>query len=681
MPVINKAFLLKLVLVLAAVACVLVGAHAFQARRIPDALKRQADRAAEADKHDQAIHYLRQYLEFRPDDVDAQVKLAELLRRRSPTQRGNAELVFLYDRILRLDPDRHEVRREALALSLKMGRYADAATHADHLLKTFPTEPALWQQLGSAQVGLNQLAEGRRSFETAITHAPQGLIGYQMLAQLLWRNADDPKAAKEVLDRMVAALPQHPGAYFSRAKFEKLCAEDEPARGRGVGDLNRAVADLHRVLELDPENADAMLALAEILQQGRDVPAAHALLRDAVALYPKDLRLVRSLAWLELVRGNVPAAIAVLEDGLKSSPEGFDLLVPLADLMVQQGDTQRTAEILTRLEARKAPPIQVKYLKARVAMREARWVEAVALLETLRADTHNLPALETQCNLLLAHCFRNCADLDAEEKAYRRVVNSDPGNVAGRLGLTTLYQDLGKFEEAVREAEVAAKSPYASGVVIAQWVRAKARLFRTAGAAPAEWEQLEQAVIAAAPRFGPVSSEPVVLLAELAVGQGKLADAVTLLKKETARRPGDARLWAVFADLSADLGGTPAGLMVLDEAQAATGDGPDIRLARAALYVREPGRVRPIDQLAERIDGWAEVDQLRMLYGMAEVYDSAGERARVVGVLKRIAARRPTDLHVWMRLFERAAVVGDAVTMGEARAAVIRIDGANGASA
>src|SRR5438045_1172157 len=109
--------------------------------------------------------------------------------------------------------------------------------------RRIPDDPALWQQLGAAQTGLNQLPEARKSYETAITLAPTDKRSYQYLAQLLWRNMDDPAAAKVVLDRMVAAMPQEPEAYLVRARFEKFCADDEPGRGRGVGDINRAIPD------------------------------------------------------------------------------------------------------------------------------------------------------------------------------------------------------------------------------------------------------------------------------------------------------------------------------------------------------------------------------------------------------------------------------------------------------
>ena len=70
MPTINKRFLLKLVLVVLGLAGTLAGAHALQARRIPDALRRQADRAADAGKTDAAVHYLRQYLEAKTSPKD-----------------------------------------------------------------------------------------------------------------------------------------------------------------------------------------------------------------------------------------------------------------------------------------------------------------------------------------------------------------------------------------------------------------------------------------------------------------------------------------------------------------------------------------------------------------------------------------------------------------------------------
>ncbi|MCE9563001.1 MAG: tetratricopeptide repeat protein [Planctomycetes bacterium] len=692
MPTINKRFLLKFILVVIALTGALVGVHAVQADRIPTALRTQAERAAEAGKLDTAIHYMRQYLEFSPDDIEAQVQLVDLLQKRNAVGgRGQSELIFLYDRILRLDPERHAIRREALGACLKNNRYSDAITHAEALLKAFPTEPALWQQLGAAQAGLNQLQEARKSYETAVTHEPAEILGYQRLAQLIWRNLKDPAGARDVLDQMAKNLPQSPEAHLIRARFEAFTSEESESGFRG--DTTKAVADLQRVLELDPEHAEASGLLAELLQRDRKIAAAQAVLRDALSLYPRDMRLIRSLSWLEMSRGNTPAAIAVLEDGLKALPEGFDLLVPLADLLIQQGDTARTNDIIRRLESHRGtgpggakvvggPPashlLQVRYLRIRLAMRDSKWPEAVTMLESLRVDVTHLPALETQLNLLLAVCAAQMTDIAAEEKAFKRVTNSDPKNVQARVGLGNLYLTLGQFDEAVHELEAAAQSPYAAGSIVSQWIRTRSARLRVIGGSLEDWHKLELAAIASRSRYGPMSSEPVILQAELGLAMGKTGEAVQLLRKEAAIRPGDTRLWSVLARATAQLLGTAAGLSVVDEAQASAGDNADVRLVRAELYANEPGRVRPLSQLVERIESWPETEQTRLLFGMVEVFDSIRDQKAVLQTLRGIAARRPTDIFVWLKLHERALRVGDAKSATEARAMLVTLEGESG---
>ncbi|HVL11775.1 MAG TPA: tetratricopeptide repeat protein, partial [Gemmata sp.] len=428
-------------------------------------------------------------------------------------------------------------------------------------------------------------------------------------------------------------------------------------------------------------------------QRQRKIPAAHAVLRDAVALYPRDLKLVRSLSWLELMRGNTPAAIAVLEDALKVNPEALDLMVPLADLLAQQGDTARTTEIVKRLESRPAPKqsrgpaaarqsqvLQVKYLKARLAMRDRQWVEATALLESLRREVTSLPTFESQLNLLLASCAAQLADREAEQKAYQRIVLTDPKNVQARVGLGNLYMSLGKFEDAFKELEAATQSPYAPGSVVSQYAHAKTRWLRATGGSNDEWRRVEKILNESRGRFGPASSEPIVLTCEIGRSLGKTAEVVQLLRREVASRPGDTRLWAVLADATADLRGTSAALGVVDEAQSAAGDGADVRLARARLYANEPGRVRPVAPLMDQIESWPESEQIRLLTGLVEVFDHTADHAGVVRALRAIASRRPSDATAWVRLHERALRAGDAKSAAEARSALVKLEGESGKS-
>ncbi len=688
MPTINKRFLLKLVLAAVLLAGGLVAAHTVQARRIPDALKGQADRAADAGKTDAAAHYLRQYLEFRPDDTDAQEQLAALLRQRveAALQQGRrgdlSDLLLLYDKILRADPGRESVRQEALAVCLRMGRFTDAEEHAGVLLKSRPTDPALWQQLAAAQAGLRKSDDARRSYETAIRNDPADPLPYQKLAQYLWRDLKQTKEAAAVVNRLVAALPYDPEPYLTRARLHLFTGGDAtdpagPPQPDGFkGDPKQAMADLRTALELDPENADALLLLAEQYQKQRKLAEARDCLADGMRLYPQDMRMVRSLAWLELNRGNVGAAVGVLEDGMTRVKDPSDLLVPLADLFVQLGETARTEEIVRKLDGKttRAARLQAKYLKARVAMRKEDWPAAVELLTALRTEAIELPGLENQANLLLSICHQRRGEVEQEQDTLRLVLSKDPNHPSARVALAVSYLNAGRIDEAVKEYQQAVRSPFAGPQTHAALIRLAARQLRLSGGRPQQWAQLERVAGELAKVCGPASSEPVQIRAELAEAKGEPQQAAAILRAEAARRPGDAKLWAALASLVADLGGVAAGLGVIDEAQAASGDGPDLRLARADLYARDPAALRPLDPLGTQIDGWSDPDQSRLLYGLVEVYDRLGDQPRVVRAYKRIAARRPGDLGVWEVLGERATLSGDAKTAAEARVNAVNLD-------
>src|SRR5262245_48945291 len=155
MPTLNQKLLLRLVLVVAVLAGGLVVLHHVQAGRVPEALLWQADAAAEKGRTDKSIGYLKQYLEFRPDDYDVAVRLADLMLARGAAK-DHQNALFLFERVLREAPQRADVARKLIALCLQMRRYADALGHAQKLLETNKTDGVL-----HAQVAHCLVAQGR----------------------------------------------------------------------------------------------------------------------------------------------------------------------------------------------------------------------------------------------------------------------------------------------------------------------------------------------------------------------------------------------------------------------------------------------------------------------------------------------------------------------------------------
>ena len=74
MPILNTKLLLRVLAVVIVLGGALVVLHRVQAGRVPDSLLWQANAAADKGKTDKAIFYLRQYLEFRPDDHDTAIQ-------------------------------------------------------------------------------------------------------------------------------------------------------------------------------------------------------------------------------------------------------------------------------------------------------------------------------------------------------------------------------------------------------------------------------------------------------------------------------------------------------------------------------------------------------------------------------------------------------------------------------
>jgi predicted Zn-dependent protease/lipopolysaccharide biosynthesis regulator YciM len=680
LPTINKKFLLKFVVVLAVLAGALFGTHALQARRIPEALKSQAERAEEAaatdpKKADSAISYLRQYLEFSPTDVNAQEKLAVMLRARAKrTGKAPSDLLMLYDRILLADPSRMETRREAIKASIAIGRYTDAETHCLALIKQLPNDAAVWVDLAYAQRGLQKMTDARSSYDKAIQLEPTKSEAYQELADFLYNEMRNKDEARVVLDQLVKAIPDAAKSYTIRARFNSALGQDAAA-----------LADAKKAIALEADNGEAMLLMGEQLQKSREsVQAAADLFKQGMSKYPQDVRFVRQLAWLEVSRSNNGAAVTVLENGLAnvSEKDRFDLLVPLADMLLTMRDPEKPRQLITKLQSRTSTdPVEQRtiamqslYLVGRLAMSENRWSDAIRDLEKLRADCGELVGLECQTNLLLSYCYQRTGEPEQEEKVLRLLLSRDPNHLAGRRALGDLCLNTGRFDESIAEYEIAAKSRYSTADCRAKLLKMKASRYRNTGASKAAWAELDAQLEAFRPSFGDSTSEFGLLRAELLKTRGQLDRALAILRNEANKRPTDAKVWSIYANTAADFAGVSPALSILDEAQAACGDKLELRLARATLSARDPSGLRPIEPLSAQIDLWPESEQSQLLFGLVEVFDRLNDEANVQKTYRRIAGRYPSERAVWEGLFDRSTRSGDVATANEARAMILKLD-------
>lgn len=670
MPTLNQKLLLRVLLVVVVLGAGLAVLHHVQAGHAPDALLWQANAAAEKGKTDKAIFYMRQYLEFRPDDHDTAIRLADLMLERAYSPKDLTNVHFIYERVLREEPQRSDVGRKLVTLCLRMGRHADALTHAERLLKEAPNDGALLAQVAECQLAQNRPLEAKLSFERAIAVAPDNIRSYELLSRLLVRQLNRPKDAGPILDRMVQSNSSDPTAFLVRAEYLK-----------GQNRLDECLRDLDRVFVLDPENGEALVMSAEVLQARGEVRRAKQALRDAITLYPRYAAGYRALSWLELLSGNQADARTTLERGIAILPDAPELLTPLADLWLDQGEFDRVEDAIRTLESRKDSAVRVSYLRGRVLMKQGKWNEALAVLDTLRTEATGLPGLAAQLNLLIAGCQERRADREHQIEALKRALAADPNHLGARVALANAHLSAGRFEDALKEYQTAAKSPFAGLGVQVTSVRLRLAWARMTDAPAKEWKEIGDSLARFREQYR-LAIEPVVLTAEWLAARGEFSQAIKLLRDEVAARPGDPRLWIVLAEFAGRGQGTLAGADAVAAGQLAAGESIELRLARARLFADDvqPGRERRIARLEELSTMASDVDRARLLCALAEIYAGLHDEAGLKRMLTETAARNTNDQSSRRQLFVLALETADVAAQARWRDEVRRVEGPDGKS-
>ena len=107
-------------------------------------------------------------------------------------------------------------------------------------------------------------------------------------------------------------------------------------------DLDGAVAELERALELDPDNSNALNSLGYILaDSGRDPRRAVDCCRRAVRRQPKNPVYLDSLGWAYYKLGRTDEARDVLRSALEAAPGNREIAAHLREIMHGPSEARR----------------------------------------------------------------------------------------------------------------------------------------------------------------------------------------------------------------------------------------------------------------------------------------------------------------------------------------------------
>jgi Flp pilus assembly protein TadD len=215
-----------------------------------------------------------------------------------------------------------------------LGWYGQVPADDEHIFEAQARSAVLMDKAGQ-HVQANQLAHQlQQDYADDRDHLR---AAYQLEAELYAKDGND-KAAIAAYTRGLHALPHDTQLLYGRALSE---AE--------INNTAAAVVDLRRVLELKPDDVEAMNALGYTLADSNEhLDEATQLLRKALAAKPEEPAIIDSWGWLQYRLGHLDEAEKTLRRAWDKSKDA-DIGVHLGEVLWKRGDTSGAKAVFAKV--------------------------------------------------------------------------------------------------------------------------------------------------------------------------------------------------------------------------------------------------------------------------------------------------------------------------------------------
>lgn len=192
-------------------------------------------------------------------------------------------------------------------IAIDIGNIPEATHILEEAVARAPTLATVWSWLGDTYAQSEQYAAAEDAFRRAIELDKDLAGAHSGLGRVLQELNRHDQAVREFM----ISIQQK-----ATASRYVLLAQSESA----LGLTSRAEGSLRQALYLEPENDEALLALALVVRQDRPNEAV-ALLRQAAMIAPKDLTIMRELGYSLTECGDLDEAIDLLTVVVEKDPD------------------------------------------------------------------------------------------------------------------------------------------------------------------------------------------------------------------------------------------------------------------------------------------------------------------------------------------------------------------------
>jgi putative PEP-CTERM system TPR-repeat lipoprotein len=271
-----------------------------------------------------AVIQLKNVIQNDAGNRSARVMLGQLYLDQGDPQSAEKEL----RRALALGADSGNVTLMLARALLMQGQYERLLT--DIVPTAAPAQrPALLAMRGNALLGQNKVEPARALFAEALklhADAPEALLGLARIA--LWQQQGD--TARQLLKRALATNPDH--VDLLRFQADLLRAD---------GDNDAALAVQQTILRRHPQQAQALLDVANIHSDAARYPLARAALAQARKASGASLGVMYSQAMLSYRENKLPAALEAVQRILRVAPDHYPSVLLAGTVQSALGSPQQ----------------------------------------------------------------------------------------------------------------------------------------------------------------------------------------------------------------------------------------------------------------------------------------------------------------------------------------------------
>jgi predicted Zn-dependent protease len=395
-----------------------------------------------------------------------------------------ADALLAYSRVIELDATNIEALQLVAELSFQFGDTREAANAADRVLALDPNATRAILVKGLIALNRKDAAGATSAAETILKLKPQDEFGIVLKARAL-ALAKDYQGATKIIEESV---PEGQRTEASLATLSELY--------RALGDKERLIGNMDKLLARRPKDADLQLDLAEILYKSGNLPRARSTLYSLLISQPDNIEVIQKISqlWIEhdasaltppqlktiaergsetlklgvaryfVERGRPEVAAQILRPDSNSGDNGIsaDARALYATALYKQGNADAAKSIADAILSDDKNNIDALLVRARIALQKH---DLTAALNDAQIVVRDFPMSE-QGRILLADIYLARKDRQRARQTYEDAVSDNPQSI---LISRTYAQYLLRAGDPVRATDVARTFTRKSPSSVAGW--------------------------------------------------------------------------------------------------------------------------------------------------------------------------------------------------------------------